>query len=49
MRQKNEGIEPNDYIDPKSLSKLQKRSLIEAFHVIRDLQGEMEGHFPQSL
>ncbi len=49
LRQKNQKEEPNDFIDPNSLSKLQRRSLIEAFHVIRDLQGEMEARFPESL
>ena len=49
LTQKDADEEPSDYINPKALSKLQKKSLIEAFHVIRDLQGELEGRFPESL
>jgi CBS domain-containing protein len=49
LSQKNQKVEPSDYVNPKALSKLQKKSLIEAFHVIRDLQGELEGQFPESL
>jgi len=49
LRQKEKNLEPNDYINPKVLPKLQKKSLIEAFHVIRDLQGELKAHFPETL
>jgi CBS domain-containing protein len=49
MAQKEAEIEPSDYIDPKALPKLQEKSLIEAFHVIRDLQGEVKARFPESL
>ncbi|MBW1677176.1 MAG: cyclic nucleotide-binding/CBS domain-containing protein [Deltaproteobacteria bacterium] len=49
MTQKEKEIEPSDYIDPRALSKLQERSLIEAFHVIRDLQGELKARFPESI
>jgi len=49
MAQKEAEIEPSDYIDPRALSKLQEKSLIEAFHVIRDLQGEVTARFPESL
>jgi CBS domain-containing protein len=49
MAQKEAGIESTDYIAPKALSKLQEKSLIEAFHVIRDLQGEVKARFPESL
>jgi CBS domain-containing protein len=47
--QKEMNLEPSDYIDPKRLSKLQQKSLIESFHVIRDLQGEVESLFPESI
>ncbi|MCK4390099.1 MAG: cyclic nucleotide-binding/CBS domain-containing protein [Desulfobacterales bacterium] len=49
MAQKDKEIEPSDYIDPRTLSKLQKKTLIEAFHVIRVLQGELKVRFPESL
>jgi CBS domain-containing protein len=49
LTQKEKGIEPSDYLDPKALPKLQEKSLVEAFHVVRDLQGELEAHFPESL
>jgi CBS domain-containing protein len=49
MAQKEAELEANDYIDPKALPKLQEKSLIEAFHVIRDLQGEVSTRFPESL
>jgi CBS domain-containing protein len=49
LNQKDKNVEPSDYVNPKALSKLQKKILIEAFHVIRDLQGELEGRFPESL
>jgi CBS domain-containing protein len=49
LSQKGKDVDPSDYVNPKALSKLQKKSLIEAFHVIRDLQGELEGRFPESL
>jgi len=49
MTQKDHEIEPGDYINPRTLSKLQGKSLIEAFHVIRDLQGELKAHFPESM
>jgi CBS domain-containing protein len=41
--------EPTDFVDPRFLSKIQRKSLIEAFHVIRDFQGELEARFPESL
>jgi CBS domain-containing protein len=44
-----EGKEPTDFVDPRFLSKIQRKSLIEAFHVERDLQGELESRFPESL
>ncbi len=47
--QKEKKKEPGDYINPRALSKLQGKSLIEAFHVIRDLQGELKAHFPESI
>ena len=47
--QKEMNVEPSNYVDPKRLSKLQQKSLIEAFHVIRDLQGEVESLFPESI
>jgi len=47
--QKEMNLEPSNYVDPKRLSKLQQKSLIEAFHVIRDLQGEVESLFPESI
>ncbi|MBW2107091.1 MAG: cyclic nucleotide-binding/CBS domain-containing protein [Deltaproteobacteria bacterium] len=49
LSQKKQDLAPDDYINPEELPKLQKRSLIEAFHVIRDLQGEMAARFPESL
>lgn len=49
IMQEEKEIEPSDYINPKALSKLQRKSLIEAFHVIRDLQGELKVHFPESI
>ncbi len=49
IMQKEKKIEPSDYINPKALSKLQRKSLIEAFHVIRDLQGELKVRFPESI
>ncbi|MBE9581672.1 MAG: cyclic nucleotide-binding/CBS domain-containing protein [Proteobacteria bacterium] len=49
MTQKDHEIEPSDYINPRTLSKLQEKSLIEAFHVIRDLQGELKARFPESM
>jgi CBS domain-containing protein len=49
IMQKEKKIEPSDYINPKALSKLQRKSLIEAFHVIRDLQGELRVRFPESI
>ncbi|MDL1969215.1 MAG: DUF294 nucleotidyltransferase-like domain-containing protein, partial [Deltaproteobacteria bacterium] len=49
IRQKEKEIEPSDYINPKALSKLQRKSLIEAFHVIRDMQGELKVRFPESI
>jgi CBS domain-containing protein len=49
LGQKEQNEEPSDYIDPKSLSKIQRRSLIEAFNVIRDLQGELKAGFPESI
>jgi CBS domain-containing protein len=49
MTQKEKEIEPSNYINPKTLSKLQRKSLIEAFHVIRDLQGELRVRFPESI
>jgi CBS domain-containing protein len=49
IMQKEKGIEPGDYINPKALSKLQRKSLIEAFHVIGDLQGELTVRFPESI
>lgn len=49
LMQKKKGIEPTDYLNPRVLPKLQEKSLIEAFHVIRDLQGELEARFPESL
>jgi CBS domain-containing protein len=49
MVQKEMNLEPSNYVDPKRLSKLQQKSLIEAFHVIRDLQGEVESLFPESI
>jgi CBS domain-containing protein len=49
IMQKEKKIEPSDYINPKALSKLQSKSLIEAFHVIRDLQGELTVRFPESI
>jgi CBS domain-containing protein len=47
--QKEMNLEPSNYVDPKRLSKLQQKSLIESFHVIRDLQGEVESLFPESF
>jgi CBS domain-containing protein len=49
MALKEQDLEPTDYIDPRTLPKLQEKSLIESFHVIRDLQGEVKAHFPESL
>jgi CBS domain-containing protein len=49
LMQKAKGAEPSDYLDPKALPKLQEKSLVEAFHVVRDLQGELEARFPESL
>ncbi|MDY6952394.1 MAG: putative nucleotidyltransferase substrate binding domain-containing protein, partial [Thermodesulfobacteriota bacterium] len=49
MAQKEQDLEPSDYIDPRALPKLQGKSLIESFHVIRDLQGEVKARFPESL
>ena len=49
ITQKEKEIEPNNYINPRTLSKLQRKSLIEAFHVIRDLQGELTVRFPESI
>jgi len=49
IMQKEKEIETIDYINPKALSKLQRKSLIEAFHVIRDLQGELTVRFPESI
>ena len=49
IMQKEKKIEPSDYINPKTLSKLQRKSLIEAFHVIIDLQGELKVRFPESI
>ncbi|HID30511.1 MAG TPA: cyclic nucleotide-binding/CBS domain-containing protein [Desulfobacterales bacterium] len=49
LMQKEKGTEPTDYLNPRGLPKLQEKSLIEAFHVIRDLQGELEARFPESL
>jgi CBS domain-containing protein len=47
--QKEMNLEPSNYVDPKRLSKLQQRSLIEAFHLIRDLQGQVESLFPETI
>ena len=47
--QKEKKSEPGDYINPRALSKLQGKSLVEAFHVIRDLQGELKAQFPESI
>ncbi|MCK5508402.1 MAG: histidine kinase, partial [Desulfobacterales bacterium] len=49
ITQKEKETEPNNYINPRTLSKLQSKSLIEAFHVIRDLQGELKVRFPESI
>ncbi len=49
ITQKEKEIEPNNYINPRTLSKLQRKSLIEAFHVISDLQGELKVRFPESI
>jgi signal-transduction protein with cAMP-binding, CBS, and nucleotidyltransferase domain len=49
MAQQEAEVEPSDYINPKALPKLQEKSLIEAFHVIRDLQGEVTARFPETL
>jgi CBS domain-containing protein len=49
MVQKEMNLAPSNYIDPNRLSKLQQKSLIEAFHIIRDLQGEIESMFPESI
>ncbi|OEU82835.1 MAG: hypothetical protein BA865_09465 [Desulfobacterales bacterium S5133MH4] len=49
MTQKEKEIEPSDHIDPRGLSKLQEKCLIEAFHVIRDMQGELKTRFPESI
>ena len=49
MTQKEKEIEPSDHIDPRGLSKLQEKCLIEAFHVIRDMQGELKACFPESI
>jgi len=49
LMQKAKGAESSDYLDPKALPKLQEKSLVEAFHVVRDLQGELEARFPESL
>lgn len=48
LQQREQGVEAHDYLDPKGLSKLQRKSLIEAFRVIRDLQGELEARFPET-
>jgi CBS domain-containing protein len=47
--QKEMNLEPSNYVDPKRLSKLQQKTLIESFHVIRDLQGEVGSRFPESI
>ncbi|KPK29640.1 MAG: hypothetical protein AMK69_05955 [Nitrospira bacterium SG8_3] len=49
LMQKEKGAESSDYLDPRALPKLQEKSLVEAFHVVRDLQGELEARFPESL
>ena len=49
LTQTSEGKEPTDFVDPRFLSKIQRKSLIEGFHVVRDLQGELQSRFPESL